>query len=66
TFLMMGPQYSAREKDFPDEFSVYIKYQIKDGNNFKSLIPKWACKKEKREFNLDLPYFDPLDVLDSR
>ena len=61
TFLMMGPQDSVQEKDLSKKFPVFISYQTKDGQNFKSLIPDWICKKERREINLDLPYFEPLN-----
>ena len=60
TFLMMGPQDSVQERDFPNEFPVFINYQTKEGKNFKSLIPDWTCRKEKQEINLDLPHFEPL------
>ena len=60
TFLVMGPQDKVTEKDFPEKFSVYMSYETKDGNSFKSLIPDWTCKKEKQKINLDLPNFQPL------
>ncbi|MCZ0933169.1 MAG: hypothetical protein OXJ52_08465 [Oligoflexia bacterium] len=60
TFLMMGPQDSIRETDFPKEFPVFINYQAKAGKNFKSLIPDWTCRKERQEINLNLPHFEPL------
>ncbi|MDE0092016.1 MAG: hypothetical protein OXN83_01875, partial [Oligoflexia bacterium] len=62
TFLMMGPQDSVREANFPKKFPVYIRYKTKDGNSFKSAIPDWTCKKEKQEINLELPHFEPLTL----
>ncbi|MCZ0932704.1 MAG: hypothetical protein OXJ52_06105, partial [Oligoflexia bacterium] len=62
TFLMLGPQDSVTEADFPKEFSVFISYQTKDGHSFKSLIPDWTCRKERQEINLDLPHFEPLKL----
>ena len=60
TFLMMGPQDKVTEKDFPEQFSVYMSYEIKNGKSFKSLIPDWNCKKVKQKINLDLPNFKAL------
>ncbi|MCZ0933329.1 MAG: hypothetical protein OXJ52_09290 [Oligoflexia bacterium] len=62
TFLMMGPENSVKEADFPKEFPVFINYQTNAGKNFKSLIPDWTCRKERQEFNLDLPHFEPLKL----
>ena len=60
TFLMMGPQNSVRAADFQKDFPIYINYKTKGGNSFKSLIPDWTCKKEKKGVTIDLPYFEPL------
>ena len=62
TFLMMGPQDSVQERDFPEEFPVFINYKIEDGRSFKSLAPDWTCRKKKQEINLDLSYFEPLQL----
>ena len=62
TFLMMGPQNFVEEKDFSKKFPVYIKYETKEGDRFKSAIPNWICKKEKQKINLDLPHFEPLKL----
>ena len=61
TFLMVGPSSGhVREKDFPDEFPLYIQYNMINGESFKSLIPDWKCKKEKELIHLSLPNFEPL------
>ena len=68
TFLMMGISSGhvgissghVREKDFPDEFPLYIQYNMINGASFKSLIPNWKCKKEKEPIHLNLPNFEPL------
>ena len=63
TFLMMGPSSGhVREKDFPDEFPLYIQYNMINGESFKSLIPDWKCKKEKELIHLSLPNFEPLTL----
>ena len=61
TFLMMGLSSGfVREKDFPDEFPLYIQYNMNNGAGFKSLIPDWKCKKEKELIHLSLPNLEPL------
>ena len=59
--LFIGPHGHIREKSLPnDEFSLYIQYNYKNGESFKSLIPNWICKKEKQYIHLNLPNFEPL------
>ena len=60
TFLMIGPQDSIQERDFPKDFPLFINYQTEDGKSIKSLIPNWTCRKRKQKIILDLPYFEPL------
>ena len=63
SFLMMGDgNSSVREKDLPGEFSPSVEYVMEDGSSFKSLIPSWKCRKEKRSFHLKLPNFLPLNL----
>ena len=63
SFLMMGDgNSSVREKDLPGEFSPSVEYVMEDGSSFKSLIPSWKCRKEKRSFHLKLPNFSPLNL----
>ena len=61
SFLFMGPSSGQiREKDFPTEIPLYIQYNMKNGESFKSLIPDWRCKKEKKQIHLKLPNFKPI------
>ena len=61
SFLFMGPSSGQiREKDFSDEFPLYIQYNMDNGESFKSLIPDWRCKKEKKQIHLKLPNFEPI------
>ena len=63
SFLMMGDgNSSVREKALPSEFFPSVEYVMEDGSNFKSLIPSWKCRKEKRNFHLKLPNFSPLNL----
>lgn len=62
SFLMMGPSRGyVRKHKFPDEFPLYIQYNMNNGESFKSLIPDWRCKKRKQKILLKLPNFDPLN-----
>ena len=58
----MGPSHHLREKDLPEEFPLYIQYNMNNGESFKSLIPDWKCKKEKQQIHLKLPNFEPLNL----
>ena len=60
--LMAGPYHRVREKDLPDKFPLYIQYNINEQKKFKSLIPDWKCKKEKKHFHLNLPNFEPIKL----
>lgn len=62
SFVMRGPTHSIKEQDLPDEFPLYIQYNTKNGEIFKSLIPDWKCKKQKYPIHLDLPNFEPLKL----
>ena len=62
SFLFMGPAKLIREKDFPDQFSLSIKYTMDNGDNLNSLIPDWKCYKYKQTFHLNLPNFKPLNL----
>ena len=57
SFLMMGPSHHVREKVFPSVFSLSLKYNMNNGETFKSLIPNWKCRKQKKQFMLTLPHF---------
>ena len=59
---MMGPSHHLREKDLPEEFPLYIQYNMNNGESFKSLIPDWKCKKENKKIHLKLPNFEPLNL----
>ena len=60
TFLMTGPVNFIEEKNLPEEFSLYIQYNMINGDKFKSLIPNWKCKKEKIQIQLDMSNLKPL------
>ena len=61
SFLMMGAFSGyTRVIHFPDEFSLYLQYNMSNGEVLKSLIPDWKCKKEKQKIHLNLPNFEPL------
>ena len=63
SFLMMGAfSNHAREQQFSAEFPLYIQYNADSGESFKSLIPKWYCKKEKQLVDFNLPSFEPLNL----
>ena len=63
TFLMMGAfSNQTREKKFSDKFPLYIQYKTNNGELFKSLMPKWHCKKEKQLVDLHLPNFKPINL----
>ena len=64
-FIMSGPASNhVRVGDFPSQFPLYIQYNMEKGENVKSLIPNVICKKEKRQINLKLPHFEPLNLTD--
>lgn len=60
SFLMMGPSHYIRERYLPEEFPLYIQYNLKNGKAARSLIPNWRCKKEQQSVYLKLPNFKPL------
>ena len=61
SFLFMGSGKGVvREKDFPDEFPLYMHYKTTQNETFKSFIPHWTCRKEKQPVHLKLPNFEPL------
>lgn len=61
-FVIRGPAHSIKDHDLPNEFPLYIQYNMVNGKNFKSLIPDWTCKKQKQRIHLDLPHFEPLKL----
>ena len=61
SIFVTGPSHGhVREKDFPDDFFLYIQYNMESGKSFKSLIPDWKCKKEKQKMHLNLSNFIPI------
>ena len=61
TFAMQGPDSNrARVDNFPDRFSLYAQYNMKNGEKIKSPMPSIICKKDKQRINLKLPNFTPL------
>ena len=60
TFLMMGPQDLLREQQLPSQFPLQLYYVMKDDSVFKSRIPEWICRREKKAYQLSLPNFTPL------
>ena len=63
SFLMMGAfSGHVRVADFAEDFPLYIHYNKTNGEEIKSLIPDWRCKKEKKEIYLNLPNFKPLNL----
>lgn len=61
SLVMWGPYHYVSERELPYRFPLYIKYVMNSGRAFKSLIPNWSCKKEKRKVRLNLPNFEPLN-----
>ena len=59
SFLMMGFGGPIREKDIPDEFPVYLQYNMENGEKLKSSA-HGKCKKENQKIRLNLPNFKPL------
>ena len=64
SYLTIGSSHPVRERDLPEEFPLFMKYNMENGESVKSLIPDWTCKKEKEHFHLNLPHLEPLDFKD--
>ena len=62
SFLMMAPSHHVREEVFSSVFSLSVKYTLNNGETFKSLIPDWKCRKQKKQFILNLPHFKSLEI----
>ena len=60
SYLMIGSSHPVRERDLPEKFPLLVKYNMENGESIKSLIPDWACKKDKEHFHLNLPHLESL------
>lgn len=61
SFLMMGFQDHIKEEFLPDEFPVYLQYNMENGEKLKTPVP-WKCEKKNKEFHLNLPNFKSLQI----
>ena len=58
----MGPSHHIREENLPYKFSLYMQYNLKNGDILRGLIPNWKCKKIQKQIHLKLPKFEPLNL----
>ena len=60
TFIMMGPRGLLREQQLPNQFPLQLHYIMKDDRIFRSRVPEWSCRRERKDYRLSLPNFKPL------